>query len=238
MKNLSVSMCLALALCSPLVMAKTEFPISAQQQAETDKFFALIKSGNELNKAQDYIGAEIEFRAAIKLEPLNGWNVAAYPGLAEALGSQNKTSEAIEVYRLLLSPVNVTRNNCSGDPLFMMNFAALLNQTGQYDEAARIAGKALAGDSDSMFMLSQLRFDPKNPRQDQFQAAVFVLQGFRYGSDGENKSAMGEYEKAMRIAPDLEVAYYYYGLGRQKLSPAERKQYVTAQQAKTALKKR
>lgn len=48
---------------------------------------------------------------------------------------------------------------------------------------------------------------------------------------------MEHYQRALQLAPDSALTNYYYGQGWQKLSPAERIQFGTAQQAKAALQK-
>ena len=51
------------------------------------------------------------------------------------------------------------------------------------------------------------------------------------------KEAFAEYGKALQLAPDSDLANYYYGVGWNNLSPAERKQFGSFQQAKAALEK-
>lgn len=48
---------------------------------------------------------------------------------------------------------------------------------------------------------------------------------------------MAEYTKALQLAPDNALTNYFYGVGWQRLSPAERAKFGTAQQAKAALQK-
>lgn len=83
------------------------------------------------------------------------------------------------------------------------------------------------------------------PEPTALATAIHITRGLVYNAtpdwagDSQNKEAAAEYGKALQLAPDSPLTnyYYYYGVGWQQLSPAERAKIGNIQQAKAALRK-
>ena len=96
---------------------------------------------------------------------------------------------------------------------------------------------------DKDVMRANSHFSSEVPDFPTLAAAIHVAYGMVFSSESnwaaqsQDTEAVGEYSKALQLAPNSPLANYCYGQGWQKLSPAERKQFGTAQQAKAALQK-
>ena len=188
--------------------------------------------------AKIYFAAEQDFRAALSAEP----NGSVYLGLGEALAAQGKTAEAMQAYWMVFHPP--PHNSWGGSYMARANleYALLLNQSGQWTEAVAHYEAALPQLPRSEISI-KVQFDPAVYQPVDFEAAARVGLGWdaSYVGNGlgiiENDRAFAEFTKAKQLKPDSPLTNYYYGQGWQKLSPTERKQFGTAQQAKAALQK-
>ena len=81
------------------------------------------------------------------------------------------------------------------------------------------------------------------PEPTALATAIHITRGLVYNAtpdwagDSQNKEAAAEYGKALQLAPASPLTNYYYGVGWQKLSPAERAKSGSMQQAKASLQK-
>lgn len=225
---------LVLSVFASPVGAKTVVPESPEETAAVQKSYDFVSEGEKLLASGNYSAAEQDFRAALAIKD---WNVTADPGLAEALASQGRTQEALQVYRSLVYqyPANLSSDAQSARTL--MRFASLLSQTGQWSEAVPLYNYALAradfGDAPKL----DAHFDPQTPMPLELQALSHIAVGMEYGGHADNKKSFAEFTQALQLAPDMGLTNYYYGVGWQKLSPTERVKFGTAQQAKAALQK-
>ena len=225
--------CAAVLACLAPARADGPKPLPAQVKADRIQSIRLSQEGDRFLRSGAPEAAENDYRLAMKLWP---FNPLPYPGLAEALKSEGKPEEAIHVYRALFYNSR-SASTAAQDPLHLMNFALLLNETGHWQEAVSIYEKGLPDSADAEVLKAAGRFDPSLPMPDQMEALAHVARGIEYGRYGDSGDAMSEYERAMVRTPDLSVVNYYYGWGWQRLSPDERSRYGTEQQAKVALLK-
>ena len=96
---------------------------------------------------------------------------------------------------------------------------------------------------DGDLIAANSQFSAEVPEPAALATALHVARGMVYNDtmgwagDTQNKEAMGEYTKALHLAPDNALTNYFYGVGWQKLSPSERVKFGTVQQAKVHLRK-
>lgn len=229
-----VSAGLLLTISVSPVAAKTVVPVSPKDTAATQKSYELVDLGERLLTDGHYSEAEQDFRAALAVE---GWNVNAYPGLAESLAAQGKTEQALRVYRSLVYQYPANLSSAAQTMRTLMRFASLLSQTGQWEEAVSVYENGLPKGNFTEASKLDARFDLRHPMPLQLQALSHIAVGLEQSSHADNDTAFAEYDKGLRLAPDNALTNYFYGAGWQKLSPTERAKFGTVQQAKAHLQK-
>lgn len=232
------------------------FPNSPELLARLALEGELRSAGMKALKNGNFTSAEADFRRSIEADSLS----PSYYGLGQALAGQGRTAEAIEAYRArIYGPpytvsvltdipvhglINPDVRECPGaaGAEAWMQYALLLSQTGQSEEAVIVYTKALpqvpAVDETTIHRFP----DAATLTPTEFQASVHVALGLcaSFGMDTfeENAArAMREYNAARQIQPESALTNYYYGYGWQRLSPPERSRFGTEQQAKAALLK-
>ncbi len=197
------------------------------------------KDGSNALRAKDYASAVASFQAALSNRP----DGPPYLGLAEALVGQGKTAEALQAYWSVFHPD--AHNSWGGSyyPRAQLEYALLLNQTGQWAEAVAMYEKALPNVSDRGMATINAHFDPAVPQPVALEAAARIGLGLEADWAGGEPGDFGadrafqEYAKALQLQPNWAVANYYYGYGWQKLSPAETAKFGNAALVKAALQK-
>ena len=204
--------------------------IARNQQCQSD-----LQEGNANLQAKNYALAEADFRDALALEHSG----PAYLGLAEALVGQGKTAEARQAYFMLFHPG--LRESWGGSymPKAHLEYALLLNQSGEWAEAVAHYNASLADLPHGV--LPPLTFlNPAMPQPGALAAAAHVGLGlydnFEYEPDSSAK-AFQEYNAALQLAPSSGLANYYYGYGWQRLDLKSPARAAAAPQAKAALAK-
>ena len=206
-----------------------------QQKALNQEYQTDYDEGKANLQNKNYSLSEVNFQSAIDASP----NGSAYLGLAEAFAGQGKITDALQAYWLLFHPGPRQSWGGSYIPKADLEYALLLDQTGHWDEALAHYNHAVP-DLPRGDLKIAVGFDPGAPQPAALAAASHVGLGlydnFEYQPDSDAR-AFQEYAAALQIAPNWDVANYYYGIGWQKLSPADRAKFGTAQQAKAALQK-
>jgi len=190
----------------------TSIPRSDEQKERMKEEYAVITRGDEALKAGDTDGAIAAYLEARESQTQSGM---ALIRLAEAYTVAGRTEEAITAYRQLIYPPPGQdwshANQLS--PAMQMNFALLLIQTGQQQEALaayRRALRTLNYDALGTPKLTVLLPDigpgglPYSPRL--LRAMVCLGIGV---DDSDNGSA--RLKEAAVLAPDSAAANYYLG---------------------------
>ncbi len=194
--------------------------------------------------------AEATERQSIALCPFNSG--VSEEILAAALDKQGKYQEALQVYR---TQIVESKEGPQGQPRILLPYSQLLLKSGQWKAALAAYNNSLprlpdVGSHpeiptihDKEIMRANSHFSSDVPDFATLAVAIHVAYGMVYSSQSnwadqsQDTESMSEYQKALQLSPDSPLTNYYYGQGWQKLSPAERKQFGTAQQAKAALQK-
>ena len=214
-------------------------PVDRAYQEKQERAAAYYEAGLTALAAGKFAVAEDELRASILDEPRG----ERYMALAEALAAQGRTAQALESYNTVFHPPAHFGWGGSYMTRAHLEYAVLLARSGRWGEAVASYDLAMAsihvGDAPEI----AVRFAPGDPKPTDLEAAAHLALGVDANGicnnlgEFENDRAFREYTQALRLAPDWAAANYYFGIGWQKLSPAERARFGTAERAKTALEK-
>ncbi len=214
------------------------------QEAARDSFHMALSAAADLH-AGHYVLSENEAREALGEDTTNG---VAEEVLAAALDAQGKDREALQQYQTVIQHYDTQPRN-------LLPYAQLLLKSGQWTQALALYNRVLPSlpdvgphleaivvhDSDAMQASSH--FSAAAPDPLGLATAIHIARGLVYNStsgwagDSQDTEAMAEYAKAFQLAPNNALTNYYYGIGWQKLAPAERAKFGNAAQAKAALEK-
>lgn len=198
-------------------------------------------------RAGRYAEAEAEARQSLSFN--RTYSGVADEVLAASLDAQGKDREALQAYHVMVVDEGAKYTRV------LVPYAQLLLKSGQWEQALAVYNQVLptlpdvgphpeaiiAHDKD--VMRANSRFSPDAPDPAALATALHIAQGLVYNSTSDwaggsqDKKAMAEYAKALQLAPDNALANYYYGVGWQKLNPAERVKFGTAAQAKADLER-
>ena len=210
-------------------------PTTPEEDAHYEQVYDISQAGKTALKAKNFAIAEEDFR-----EILSDNGGYAYFGLAEALTGEGKTEEALHAYQQLFDPhIGITMGG-SYFPKMRLEYAFLLNQTGQWDKAIDYYEKALPDLPSGTLPKVDVQFVTDTPQPRELEAAIHVALGLLNNFGGEadsNVKAMQEYQKALQLEPNWPIANFYYGFGWQQISPADQAKFGSAAQAKAALQK-
>ena len=219
-------------------------PPTPEQQANAEQAARLGGTAFLSLRAGRYAEAEAEARQALSMKPGD----ISSEVLAQALDGQGKEVEALRAYHALTSD---GRNGPTGQTRVLLPYALLLLKSGRWAQAVAAYNAALPslGDKDLTdlgrqdLVQASSHFSPNAPEPAALATAIHIARGLTYNGEcdfdhgPQNTEALVEYDAALRLAPDSALANYYYGRGRQKLSPAERSKIGSAQQARMSLQK-
>ena len=251
MKNFTIYSLLTLLLASSLtVSAQTNNVIHSPFTSATGEVDSALlavaqhsddiaSQGDMYLKQGNFQAADESFRTALEVakSSATGINPRATRGLAEALVGEGKTAEADQMYRTLIYEEPLKWSSYAQETRTMMRFAVLLSQTGKWSEATSVYKNALSKATFEDAPKLDANFDPQIPMPLLLQAMAHTAIGLEYSGHADNTAAFAEYNKGMQLQPDNPFVNYYYGIGWQRLSPADRAKFGTAQQAKAALQK-
>jgi len=215
-----------------------------EQQTDTEKAALLTHDAASSLHAGHYAQAEAEARQALSLDDYG----VPEEVLAQALDAQGKTQEALQAYRTVVEHYDRQSRN-------LLPYALLLLKSGQWGHAVAVYNQAITSlpsvgshpetpiVQDGDVMRANSHFSPDTPEPTALATAIHIARGLVYNAssdwagESQNKEAVAEYGKALQLAPDSALTNYYYGVGWQKLSPAEHTKFGSVQQAKAALQK-
>lgn len=216
--------------------------VDAQERARRQNLQTatiIYKQGVAAFEEHDFVAAETDFRESLALVPSGD----TYSGLAEVLAAQERTDEAMEVYRMLFHPAP----GVAFGGTFMMRaglkYALLLNQKHQWAEAVSLYEAALPDLPDNGMAKINTHFDANNPQLVAFEAAAHVALGIDVSWNGnliggsDRTLAFKEFAKAVQLAPNWATANYYYGYAWQHLDPKGSVKKATEASARAALQK-
>ena len=136
--------------------------------------------------------------------------------LAAALEAQGKDQEALLAYKRMVD----ARDDATR---VLLPYALLLLHAGRWEQAVAAYEKALPllAFGDGVRANSHFRRDVPDPVG--LETAIHIARGLTYNAEGDwahesqDEEALSEYSKALQLAPDSDLANYYYGYGLQHL---------------------
>ena len=217
-------------------------PGNGGSSSPTPEELALMQQSREMYRdaaralyAGRYAEAEAEARESIALRPHSSGVDEEI--LAAALDAQGEDREALQQYQVVVEHV-------SGNPRNLLPYALLLLKSGQWAQAVVVYDQAVSQfPTGTSLAPVETHFSPDVPEPTALALALHIELGRLYnagtswGGETQNTEAMAEYTKALQLAPDSALTNYYYGVGWQRLTPAERAKFGTVQQAKAHLRK-
>ncbi len=229
----------ALAFClsaAPAALAQPANPvqITPERQAFLEKTAQVVHDAAASLHAGRYAQAETEAREALSRGHDSDVGEEV---LAAALDAQGKNQEALHAYRVMVVDEQAQY------PRVLFPYALLLLKSGQWGQAATVYNQAIAQFPEKDLLRANSHFAPDTPEPVALAVALHIAQGVMYDAgddwagEGQYKEMMAEFSKALRLAPDADLANYYYGFGWEKLNPKERLEFGSGQQAKASLKK-
>lgn len=199
----------------------------------------IAAQGDEYLKQGNFHAAEGAFQSALEVakSSATGVNPRATRGLAEAFVWEGRLVEADQTYRALIYQEPLKWSSDAQETRTTMGFAILLSQTRHWPEAVSVYKKSLVKATFQDAPKLDVEFDPQTPMPLLLQALAHTAMGLDYSGYADSTAAFAEYSKGMQLQPDNALTNYYYGAGWQRLGPADRLKFGTAQQAKAALQK-
>jgi len=227
----------ALVFCLSVASAALSQPanpvsITPEQQAIMEKAVLLTHDAAASLHAGFYAQAEKEARQALSLDDFGVPDEV----LAAALDAEGKDREALQAYRTVVEHYDVQPRN-------LLPYSLLLLKSGQWGQAVTVYNQAIAQFSQKYLLRVNSHFSPDVPEPAALAVALHIARGLTYeaasdwAGESQHKEMMAEFSKALQLAPDADLANYYYGFGWQHLDPKERAKIGSIQQAKAALQK-
>ena len=188
-------------------------PLTPKSQAVLEQVGVLDQAAATALADGQYTEAENDARQSILLGHDSG---LAQELLASSLNAQGKKQEALQAYRVIAS---------SGDdhPRNLLPYALLLLNSGRWVLAVTAYNKALIHLADGSLMRANSRFSVSIPEPTALAAAIHISLGLTdnwesdWAGNRQHVKAMEEYQKALQLAPNSDLANYYYGYGLQRL---------------------
>ena len=212
-------------------------PRTPEMQAQLDRIQSLNHAAAVALHAGDYATAEADARASIAVGQDSG---VAEEVLAQSLEFQGKDQEALQEYQkpvLCGSVINAARN---GLPYALLLLKAgqwsqalavyqktlpLVSEQGiaiiwpRWDGTSRTVPLVSEQGGTLMPQLSSVTFSPDDPQPVALEAAIHVARGLTYNGgcdwayNSQDDKALVEYQKALQLAPDWDIANFYHGYG-------------------------
>ena len=229
----------ALAFClsvAPSVLAQpaNPVPITPEEEAVMQKAVTLTHDAASSLHAGRCLQAEKEARQALALGKDSGESEEV---LAAALDAQGKDQEALQAYRVMVVDEGAEY------PRVLFPYALLLLKSGQSVQAVTIYNQAISQFPEKDPLRVNSHFSPDVPEPAALVVALHIGRGVMYNAgddwagEDQHKEMMAEFGKALQLAPDADLANYYYGFGWERLNPKERARIGSIQQAKASLEK-
>jgi len=225
-------------ICQPAhAQASRRFPLTPEaQEAFRQSGQLAVAATIDLHKGR-YAQAESEARQALAI---GGAECVASEVLPAALEAQGKDQEALQLYH---AQIIEGENGPQGHTRLLLPYAELLLRSSQWGKALAAYNQVLSQFPEEELVRESSQFTADTPDPAALAVAIYIERGRVYSAsvdwarEPQNTEAMAEYGKALQLAPDSALTNFYYGQGWQKLSPAERTQFGTVEQARAALRK-
>jgi len=209
-------------------------PITPERQAVLDKTAQVVHDAAASLHAGRYAQAEQEARQVLSLS--SGSDVGEEV-LAAALDAEGKNQEALHAYRVMVvdEEAQYTR--------VLLPYSLLLLKSGQWEQAVTAYNQAIAQFSPKDLLRVNSHFSPDVPEPASLAVAIHIARGVTYNAgsgwagEDQHKEMMAEFGRALQLAPEADLANYYYGFGWRNLDPKERAKMGSVQQAKAALQR-
>lgn len=213
--------------------ANTRRPIPPQTLALQREAAELTRQAAVALHAGNYAEAEDRVREAINLPVINAG--ISQELLAAILEAEGKDNEALQAYQNIVKGNDIAPRN-------LLPYAQLLLKSGQWEAAVSAYNQALILLPDSKIVEANSHFSASMPDPKGLAVAIHIGRGLIYDSQSsragepQTMEAMSQFDQALRLAPALPLANYYYGYGWQNLSPAERAKLATKPGQREAVK--
>lgn len=188
-------------------------PYTPIQKAKSLEAYRLSHAAAAALAAGWYAYAETTARQALATGRDAG---VAQEVLASALNAQGKEQEARQIYGAMA--------HAHGDhPRNLLPYALLLLKAGRWAPAVAAYNKALPHLADGDLMRASSHFSASVPRPMALATAIHIALGLTDGSGTDwaghtqRDKALAEYTEALRLAPNSDLANFYYGYGLDQL---------------------
>lgn len=184
-----------------------------EQQATLEEIGQLDQDAAAALDAGQYAEAEADARQSLSIGHDSG---LAQELLASALNAQGKKQEALEAYKEMADQGN-------DHPRNLLPYALLLLNSGHWAPAVAAYNKALLTLADGKLVRANSHFFPNVLEPAALGTAIHIALGLTYnwsdswGRHQQNDKALSEYTKALQLAPNSDLANFYYGYGLQRL---------------------
>ena len=186
-------------------------PYTPVQKAKSLEAYRLAHAAAAALATGRYAEAETTARQALALGHDSG---VAQEVLASALNAQGKEQEALHAYRMLAG---------GEQPRNLLPYALLLLKSGRWASAIDAYNKALPHLADGDLMRANSHFSASVPRPTALATAIHIALGLTDGSGTDwaghtqRDKALGEFTKALQLAPTSPLTNFYYGYGLDQL---------------------
>ena len=195
-----------------------------------------VKKGKDELKQKRVEEAITAFKHALKLDSASS---PAYRGLADAYTAKGDLTNAVQTYRALLYPAPGKQwtTSMSTDPVTLMRFALILNQSGKKDEALTVYREGLKylnytdgkPNTSTYPVLIDTTFDGRDSENvytpARFEAAARTALAMKLRSNDSityQDEINKELTRAMKANPRFGPAYLYYALTLKELARADK----------------
>ena len=217
-------------------------PINKEYTTKVLGSLALAERGDASIKHLAWKEAKQEYQQALDLLPDS--KPALY-GLAKYSQNDGETAKAIEYYRKAIYSTNpADKGFGETNTSRLMEFALLLNKTGQIDEALSVYNHAATAldyqDSDTRngephlkvllpeIVRERVQADQVRYTPERLQASANTALAYEEMAFGSNKEALSHMQEAVKLYPDSPVTHYYLGEALPSGSPREKAAYKKA----------
>ena len=188
-------------------------PCTPVQKARSLEAYRLAHAAAAALAAGWYAYAETTARQALATGRDAG---VAQEVLASALNAQGKEQEARQIYGAMA--------HAHGDhPRNLLPYALLLLKAGRWASAVDAYNKALPHLADGDLMRASSHFSASVRRPTALATAIHIALGLTDGSGTDwaghtqRDKALAEYTEALQLAPNSDLANFYYGYGLDQL---------------------
>jgi len=216
--------------------------IDPDQAQQGNNSLDVTRQGNASVQRLDWRGAQQDFQEALRLWP---GNMEALYGLAKCSQTAGDSAKAIEYYRKAVYSANsADKGFRETDTSRLMEFAILLNKTGQTAEAIRCYNHAASlldfEDSENhggkpalKVLFPEIVSGDALPEQvsytpERLQALADSLLAYKQQGFWSDKEVLAHAQEAAKLYPDSAVTHYYLGEVLPQSNPDKKAAYQKA----------